>query len=197
MAGDEEGVFSRQTIMKKFKYVFFIIFIAISLFSFSQRGFLPSKIEISYSQLYAGNALKFIELPDLTTSYNKYGKIVFRRVGIVDILLSRNFKFTDVMFGGGVGFTAFEEKLRINVDYSVSYGIIGWNNFSGLIKPNITFNYPLHKSEDAPVNFFAFVGAGWFYRYSYRLYSYWGSDDFYKNSQGYFVRLGFTVSLDN
>ena len=109
--------------MQNRKYFLLVCFIATSLFSFAQRGFLPSKIDISYSQLYAGNALKFIELPDLTTSYNKYGKIIFSRVGIVDILTNRNFKFTDAMFASGIGFTAFEEKLRINLDYSVSYGL--------------------------------------------------------------------------
>jgi len=113
----------------------------------------------------------------------------------LDVLVGKNAKYFDVLYGIGIGIAPFKKILHINLDFSMSYGIVAWNNFSGLLKPHIALHIPLtKKKEDKPQLLFVLSG-GLFYRYSYKIIGFMGSDGYYKNSKGYFLNAGFALGL--
>jgi hypothetical protein len=175
--------------------ILFVIFFTLLIFSadlFSQtEGCLePSLGQLSYAQLYSKDTLSLIEFPNMTSSYNLASNRVYFRLMGLDGLIDKKLKFGDVLFGMGIGFAPFKKILHLNLDYSLSYGIVGWNNFSGLIKPYAMLHIPILRSKDKKRGVDLTLAAGYYNKYSYKIIGYLGSDAFYKNTSGYFFQGG-------
>ncbi|KAF5035500.1 hypothetical protein DSECCO2_584970 [anaerobic digester metagenome] len=114
-----------------------------------------------------------------------------------DLLFYPNGEFADVLFGQSYKYAPFKNYLFLNFEYKLSYGIAIWNNFSGMLKPGIELHIPLIRKtkDDVLIQYNLFAGAGFYQRFSGRIIGYLGHDRFYKEVNGYFLRVGFSLSV--
>ncbi|MEW6469019.1 MAG: hypothetical protein AB1458_08855 [Bacteroidota bacterium] len=144
--------------------------------------------ELTYSHYYTDTGLTFVSLPGYAAATDFGSERIFLRLMALDILFKKDFRFVDALFGGGIGIAPFKKVWMLNVDYSFSYGLCGWNNFSGLLKPNMSLCIPFHKKDKAGLKLV--LAAGVYYRYSYKLFGYLGSNEYYRNAKGFYFQVG-------
>ena len=148
--------------------------------------------DLLYAQYYTDSGLKFVSLPYLSARPSIHNYFSFRLIAL-DFFFEKDFRYTDVLFGEGISYVPFKRYLFINCDVTFSYGLCGWNNFSGMIKPSALFYIPCHKKDNMGLELV--FGGGVYYRYSYKLLHYLGSADFYKNYKGYYFQAGISYGI--
>lgn len=144
-------------------------------------------LELTYGYYDGQSGMGFLEIPAVTTSMICADRYSMRLNGL-SVIFQDNGMLSDVQFGMGIGFVPFKSILHINFDASLSYGISGWNNFSGFIKPHVQLHLPVHTGELFQLQ--VLLGTGFYRRFSDRLLGYAGGSTFYTDSGGIFFQIG-------
>lgn len=178
--------------------LFLVIVLILSLNSLatSMRGvsFQSSQFNLSYSHYYSKGKLSYIETPGCSASATVENGMYLKLIGLSSFIIPETYE-TDVLFGMGIGYNPKESIFSVGFDYTLSYKMVFWNNFSGYLKPNISILVPLYKNQKKKYYVNLAMASGIYYRYSYKLIGLLGNENFYKNRGGTFLETGLVIKL--
>jgi hypothetical protein len=153
-------------------------------------------IRLSHSYFFTNkNDLALVQLPRFKAANSLGSEQVYVSLSAFDLYFNNKMQFNDVMCGIGFEVYPFKQILSFGIDNSLSYGMVGFNNFTGIERAEIGLDIPVYYSKNKGISFNLHTSASYYYRYSYKLFNYTkAKDTYYKNYGGYAFDFGVSMN---